>query len=125
MKIHPGDIVFNPKGKPGVVLDRDQVTRRLKVENQGEKYQKARKYGFINGLSGQDREQFYRIMDEIKSHEDPRTRVTEMAGKIQELEKDPRNLSLVKYLKAEQAHTMFMKRIEPQTYSLDEVKATA
>lgn len=125
MQINRGDIVFNSSGKPGVVLDRDKLTRKLQVENQGEQYQKTRKHGFINGLTSQDREQFYQIMDKIKSHEDPRERVSVMAVKIHELEQDPRNLSLVRYLKAEQAHTMFSKRIEPRVYSLDEVKATA
>ncbi len=125
MQINRGDIVFSSLGRPGVVLDRDNVTRKLTVENQGEKYQVARQYGFINGLSVQERERFYQIMDNIKSQEDPKLRVSAMASQIQELEQDPRNQSLVRYLKAEQAHIMFTKGIEPRVFNIDEVKATA
>jgi hypothetical protein len=122
MKIQKGDVVFGPQGRPGIVLDRDQVTRKLSVENQGEQYQNARKYGFVNGIDPQERVRFYEILDRVRTHEEPEARLAELGKAIDELSADPRNMQLVKYLEAEKAHLMYSEGIAPRVYTLDESK---
>ena len=122
MKVLPGDIVYGPGGKPGIVQKRDSLTGKLTVENQGPEYQKARKYGFINGLPGPERAQYQAIIDKVREHEDPKMRISALSTQIDELKDDPRNHRLVRYLESEMAHIMFSEEISPRTYKLDEEK---
>lgn len=125
MKIQNGDIVYSSKGKPGLAIGREELSNKLIVENQGEGYEKARKYGFINGMKPSERADFVKIIDKVKAMEDPKDRVSEIVSQIKELSADPKNMQLVRYLEAEQAHIMFNEGISPRTYSIDEMKVTA
>jgi hypothetical protein len=122
MRIFKGDTVFNARGKPAVVLDRNGITGELKVEGQGPTFENTRKHGFINGMSVEDRASFNKIVGDIAKIEDPTTRVREYAKHIDLLKDDPKNRFLVKYLTAEQAHLMYSENITQGTYSMWESK---
>lgn len=122
MRIFKGDTVFNARGKPAVVLDRNAITGELKVEGKGENFEKARKHGFINGMSLEDRDTFNKIVDDLEKIKDPTARVREYAKHIELLKDDPKNRFLVKYLTAEQAHLMYSENITQGQYTMWESK---
>ena len=124
MKIQRGDVVFNQAGRPGVVMGRDELSGSLNVEANGENYEKARKYGFVNGMAPEVREQFQSIVDDVRQFKTTPERVKALMEKIGVLEQDPRNFRLVRYLRAEQAHMMYTDGITPNEYKIDEQELT-
>jgi hypothetical protein len=116
-----GDTVFNRKGVPGVVTHRDPKTAELEVEIKGEKFEQARRIGFINGLSEEQRASYNSVIEDIRENNpEPIKRVDALQEKISELKKDPKNFVLTKYLSAEQAHIMNSEHIQPKSYQIEE-----
>lgn len=122
MRVQPGDVVYDSKGRPGVVTRRDVLSGQVQAEAQGEKIDTARKYGFINGLTPEDRQQFYAIVDDINKLQNAEERVHAYSKQIEQLKEHPKNRHLVRYLTSEQAHLMFSENIVPKGYNLDENK---
>ncbi len=122
MGLKVGDTFFSREGRPGVVFGRDQKTDRLMVEQEGERYEKSRRYGFINGLSPTERQEFEAIIDETRGAPNAKDRMIRLQGKIEELQVDPKKQVLSRYLEGELSHLMYSESIHPQVYKVDEDK---
>ena len=121
MSFSVGDIVFSKSGQPGVVKKRDAVTGDLDVETSGKEFEKTRLRGFVNGLSINDRRQFSKVLDDVRQIKDPNEKIAKLQSRIAELNEDPRNFQLVRYLNAELSHIRFSENIMPNQYVIDEV----
>ena len=115
-----GDNYFARDGRPGVVVDRDPKSGKLVVENQGEQFDKSRSYGYINGLSQTERQEFRKIIDQAREKEDPEERISTLQRQIEELQVDPKKQALTRYLEGELSHLMYTEAVFPRTYKVDE-----
>ena len=143
-----GDSVFLKNRVSGVVIDK-YPDGRVSIEQEGPTYDKTRRIGFINGLSPGERNEFFTVMNEIKSIEDPIGRYERLAGRIEELKEknyqlengigveadqtdtqhtqDPQvvaekiktNTRIIKYLQAELNHLASCKNIVPRIYTAE------
>ena len=137
-----GDSVFLKNRVSGVVIDK-YPDGRLSIEQEGPTYDKTRKIGFINGLSTSERDEFFRVMNEIKSIKDPMTRYENLAAKIEgikqrnweleqgrpllqteqeydeSLRQEQVNCKIIKYLQAELNHIGSCNNIVPRIYTAD------
>ena len=124
MSIRVGDVVFVGSGNPALVKDRDHITGQLRLEPGKAKTHDEMRHGYINGLSQDTRQSFNEILDEVKQGtEDPGERAEQLRLKIDELEQDPRNFLLARYLRAEMVHIMNTFNIKPKEYIVHESKA--
>lgn len=123
MRIGIGDAVFTRTGDPGVVKGRNTETGVLNLETNLGKVQEQMRHGYINGLTPEKREELYNILDKVKENKDPAARVQELGQKLTELEVDPRNHVLTRYVKAEMLFVMNAHNIRPTNFSVDEAKA--
>lgn len=123
--IQVGDTVFDRSGHPGVIVSQDPATETVKVQRQGEKFEKTRRSGYINGLNPKDRKSFEGIISEVKQQKDPKEKVKMMQEKIAELKLDPRNHIVTRYVEGEMAHIMNTEKINPRefTVSTDSVRS--
>lgn len=119
MNFRVGDAVFDQAGRPGVMTGRNEQNQLI-VERQGEAYEKARRRGFINGLTQDQRTKFNEVMDKVFELKDPKARVSELTTKLDELKLDPRNHIVTRYLQGELTHIMNTEGIQPRTYKVDE-----
>ena len=115
-----GDTVFLQTGQPGVVVGRKEGTNELIVQKEGERFEKTRSRGFINGLSPEQRDNFNHIMDDIRKLENPRDRVSKLHSQIEKMSLDPRLHMITRYLEGELAHIMNTHAIQPKEYYVDE-----
>ena len=137
-----GDSVFLKNRVSGVVIDK-YPDGRLSIEQEGPTYDRTRKIGFINGLSVSEREEFFRVMNEIKNIKDPMTRYESLADKIEgikqknlelelgrslmeteqeyndSLKQEQANSKIIKYLQAELNHIGSSNNIVPRIYTAD------
>ena len=90
MRFNTGDIVFTPDGRPALVTGRKE-TGHIVVDRKGEKLDKARKNGIINGLSSQDRQKFNEVVNKAKEQPAPENRVKEIQAKVDEIDGKPKN----------------------------------
>lgn len=124
MTLRIGDTAFIRGGTPVTVKDRDQVSGQLVLESDPGVVKRETRHGYLNGLSPEVRQQFYEILDEIKGNtEDPGERINVLNAKLFDLEQDPRNIQLTRYLRAEMNHIMNTYNIRPREYTMDESKA--
>ncbi len=124
MSLRVGDTAFIRGGTPVTVKDRDPVTAQLVMESDPEILKNDTRHGYLNGLSLEVRQQFYQILDEVKGEtENPTERINTLNTKLFDLEQDPRNLQLTRYLRAEMNHIMNTFNIRPREYTMDESKA--
>lgn len=119
MSVAIGDTVFDAIGRPGVVIGRDDK-KQLIVEREGENFEKTRARGFINGIENQPREDYNQIIKDVRELKSPRERLQVLGEKVEDLQKDPRNYLLVRYLEAEMTHIMNSENIQPRTFRVDE-----
>ncbi len=117
-----GDSIFNRDGAPGFVIKRDPEKQTLDVAQRGPEWEKGRRYGFINGLEPQQRQEFEQVIDEVRQLKDSRERVDLLHQKIEVLKDDPRRNILTRYLQGEMAHIMNSEGISPRIYTIDENK---
>jgi hypothetical protein len=123
VSIRIGDAVFVRSGLPTTVKGRDDLTGKLSLELDPATVKDEHRHGYINGLSPENRQSLYEILDKVKADSsDPAERVEVMRQKVEELEQDPRNLHLTRYLKAEMVHIMNTYGIRPREYSIYESK---
>lgn len=123
MNIRPGDAVFIRNGEPGIVRERDQTTGKLKVDTDIQAVKHETRHGYLNGLTPDQRQVFNTILDEAKqSSEDPSSRIAHLDAKVQELEQDPKQQGLARYVKAEMIHIMNSHNVKPREYSVQETK---
>jgi hypothetical protein len=123
MALRVGDTAFIRGGTPVTVKDHDPISRQLLLESDPNVVREQTRHGYLNGLSPEVRQQFYEILDEVKGNtEDPTERINTLSAKLFELEQDPRNLQLTRYLRAEMNHIMNTYNIRPREYAMDESK---
>ncbi len=123
MNIRTGDAVFLRSGEPGIVKDRNQATGKLTVDTDHQTVKHAMRHGYLNGLSDTQRVELNQILDNVKTTtEDPTERMTALEAKVRELDGDPRQVGLSKYVKAEMVHIMNSHGIKPREYSVQESK---
>ncbi len=113
-----GDSTFSSQGKPGYVSNRNPMSGELTVGTDRKEVIQRFRHGYINGLSEPQRVDFEKILDNIKSIEDPEKRVSELQAKIEELNIDPRNRLVTNYLNAELFHLMNSAGIQPKQYTV-------
>ncbi len=124
MSLRVGDTAFIRGGTPVTVKDRDPVTAQLVLESDPEIVKDQTRHGYLNGLSPEARQQFYEILDQVKGeNENPAERINTLNAKLFDLEQDPHNLQLTRYLRAEMNHIMNTFNIRPREYTMDETKA--
>ena len=123
MDIRNGDAVFLRSGEPGIVKDRNQATGKLKVDTDNQTVKREMRHGYLNGLTDPQRAELNEILDTVKNtSEDPAERISALETKVRELESDPRQMGLSKYVKAEMVHIMNSNGIKPREYSVQESK---
>lgn len=124
MSIRVGDAVFIRSGIPATVKERNQTTGELRLESDTAKTQQDVRHGYLNGMEPEVRGKLYEILDQVKSDsEEPAQRAEDLRRRILDLEQDPRNLPLTKYMRAEMVHIMNTYSIKPTEYSIHESKA--
>ncbi len=122
MVLRVGDSIFNRDGIPGFVMKRDPAKQTLDVAQRGEEYEKGRRYGFINGLEPEQRQEFEQVIDKVREIDDSKDRVDFLHKQIETLKEDPKRGVLTRYLQGEMAHIMNSEGISPRIYSIDENK---
>ncbi len=123
MDIRNGDAVFLRSGEPGIVKDRSSVTGKLTVDTDNQSVKREMRHGYLNGLSDTQRVELNQILDSVKSStEDPNERIVVLESKVRELEGDPKQIGLSKYVKAEMVHIMNSNGIKPREYAVQESK---
>ena len=126
MSVKIGGPIFNNKGMPGIVIDRDQKTAELVVDRGQESFEKATRHGFLLGMDSKMRDDFNDVMDRIKSLKEPKEKVLALQTKIHELRTDEptkEGLRLSRYLESELFHVMSTYRYEPRIYRVSEDRA--
>lgn len=123
MRFNVGDMIFTRNGQPGIVTSRNPETAELVVQTKGEDLEKTKRRGYINGLTVEERDQFNKVIDEVKALEKPEERIMQLRAKIEETAADPRQRVLNRYLSAEMAHLMNTYRFEPREYKTPEWEA--
>ena len=121
MRYDVGNWVFDRAGKPGVIVDRTADGKAI-AERSGDKFDKARAAGFINGLKGENRESFNRIVREVRSEALPERRVEILQEKIKELKPDQNSRVLKRYLESEMAFVMNSEGVHPPTFEYEDSK---
>ncbi|WP_141735354.1 hypothetical protein [Oligoflexus tunisiensis] len=117
-----GDNYFNRDGYPGVIVARDPKTEQLIVEKEGPNFDRARNFGYINGLSPQERGEFETIISEVREKKDPRERVALLQDAVEQLRTDPKKQVLSRYLEGEMSHIMNSEGLSPRIFKIDETK---
>src|SRR4051812_48179027 len=100
MTLRVGDAAFYRDGRPTVVKNKDNANNTLQLEHAPAEVKKAFTHGYVNGISNEDRGRLNEILTEVKTTENPRERVMKLKEKIDELDVDVKNMSLVHYLTA-------------------------
>jgi hypothetical protein len=119
MRINIYDTVFSGKGEPGIVIGKNPVNNTVEIEKNGPKFEAARRKGFINGLTLEDRTRFNSILNQVREIKEPNDKAVKLSETIDELRQDPNNYHLVRYLTSELAHLMYSENITPRYYSTD------
>ena len=76
-------------------------TRRrvsVEVEKEGERFNKTRRIGYINGLNKQDRTDFNEVVKEVREQETPKDRLEYLQKTIADIGDDPKKRILKRYL---------------------------
>jgi hypothetical protein len=122
MTIRIGDAVFMRNGIAAVVQDRNPTSGELKLDSEPRVVQHEMRHGYLNGIDPASRANLYKILDDIKAQsDDPEQRVAQMQHKLNELEKDPHNFVLTKYLRSEMMHIINIFGVKPREYTVNEV----
>lgn len=123
MSMRVGDAAFIRSGQPGVVRERDSASGVLKLDTELKAIQTDMRHGYLNGITSTEREVLYDILDSVKSNSaDPEERINLLRDKLNELEQNPQNYLLTRYVRAEMTHLMNTHSIRPRLYSVSEYK---
>lgn len=116
MALKIGSATFNINGMPGVVTSQDEIKAEYVIDTDREAVRKIHKYGYINGLSVEEREQFNSVVDEIAKLEDPKEKIDELAKVVEESRSDPKNYRMTRYLESELFHQMQINNMSPRYF---------
>ena len=119
MRFNPGDMIFTRDGRPGLITGR-RDTGHVIFETRGEKLDKARKHGLVNGLKVEERQEFDAIIKEARQEELPENRLQKLQQKVEEMGVDPKKWALKRYLSGEMSYIMSSEGVHPQNYEIDE-----
>lgn len=124
MSIRVGDTVFIRNGSPAVVKGRDDASGLLNLDSDVKAVQDQTHNGILNGLSEEARARLTEIIDTAKdASTDPKIRVEKLSSALGELEKDPTQLTLARYVRGEMHFLMNTFGIKPREFSMHESKA--
>ena len=124
MTIRIGDTAFIKQGHAAIVKGRVQDTGQLELKVDTPEVQRDTRHGILNALTPEVRKELYAILDQVKADTQvPGERLDQIREKLTEVEKDPRNFVLAKYLRAEMGHLINTHNIKPKEYSVYESKA--
>jgi hypothetical protein len=113
-----GDLLFSRNGLPGLVTGRDRDRQTLLVKPRGEEFEKARKFGYVNGMSPEQRQDYRVIIAESRERKEPAKRVDFLQEKIKEIENDPKKNVLQRYLESEMAHIINSQGVKLPYYEV-------
>lgn len=119
MSFRVGDAVFGVNGIPGVVKSQDKVTGDVEVDVERSEVEKVHKHGYINGLSQNERKNFFSHLEEVENIEDQHKKIEAMRDKIKELKQDPKQIKMVRYLESQLYHFMSSSNISPRMYTME------
>jgi energy-coupling factor transporter ATP-binding protein EcfA2 len=123
MSIRVGDAAFIRSGQPGLVRERNTANGALKLDTDLKAVQEDMRHGYLNGIDQEQRQALYDILDQVKgSTADPEERINMLRDKLAELEQNPQNYLLTRYVQAEMTHLMNTHSIRPRLYSVSEYK---
>lgn len=122
MSYRVGDAVFLSQGMPAVTVGRDTNKGTVVLDRDQNAVRQSTRHGYINGIAPERREEFLGILDEVKKHEDPATRIDELQKRIEMLQEDPKNMQFVKYLESERNHMINVSGHTPRLYTTQEHK---
>ncbi len=120
MGLNVGDVIFNQTGRVGSVTSKDKEARTVQISMEKDKLKTHHPFGYINGLSIEDRQKYNSILEKVHAHSDIQEKMKGFQAAIDETSQDPRNYLLTRYLKSELAHVMHSHNIHPRTYSANE-----
>lgn len=119
MKLNPGDMMFTRNGRPAVVVGR-QSSGEAVAQRKGAAFEKARKFGFINGLLPHQREKLFEIVGKAREKPAPEDRIKMLQNQVGQLGADPQNWVLKRYLEGEMSYIMNSEGVHPHTFAFDE-----
>lgn len=122
MSYQIGDRVFTRDGRPALVVGRNENTESLVLEEHGEKFEKTRKYGYINGLSPEERKDYKTVIDEARKHESADMRVQVLQQRIEAMRADPSRQVLRRYLESEMTHIINSEGVKLDRYEIEQHK---
>lgn len=111
-----GDAMFLRNGVPGRVIDKNKDSGEVVLTTDKEVLKEQYRHGLINGMDEELREEFNDTMDDIREEEEPKERIADLKEQIEELETDPEQRFMAKYLRSELNHLMNTHRIKPKEY---------
>ena len=116
MTYRVGDASFTRDGRASVVVSRDKAQGSVEVEKEGERFNKTRRIGYINGLNKQDRTDFNEVVKEVREQETPKDRLEYLQKTIADIGDDPKKRILKRYLEGEMTFLMNSTGVKPKTY---------
>ena len=116
MTYRVGDASFTRDGRASVVVSRDKAQGSVEVEKEGERFNKTRRIGYINGLNRQDRTDFNEVVKEVREQETPKDRLEYLQKTIADIGDDPKKRILKRYLEGEMTFLMNSTGVKPKTY---------
>ncbi len=119
MKLNVGDMMFTRNGRPAVVVGR-QDSGEATAQRKGEEFEKARKFGFINGLSPNQRSKFSDIVMKAREKPAPEDRVQVIQAQVEQLGTAPQNWVLKRYLEGEMSYIMNSEGVHPTIFTFEE-----
>ncbi len=124
MSIRIGDSVFIRNGTLAVVKGRDELSGSLNLDSDLKVVQDQTRNGIVNGLNEDTRARLNEIIDGAKDEsKDPKERVEKLSGILSELDKDPAQQTLARYVRGEMHFLMNTFNIKPREFSIHESKA--
>lgn len=125
MSFRVGDPIFNHLGQPGIVSGVDAKTKQVKVDTKHSEIQEQFRHGYLKGLSGEARDELYQFLDEVKSMDNPKSKILAIQKQINLMEEEtsPKSQVMIGYLKAELYHVMSSNHYSPRHYEISAAKA--
>ena len=120
MSMAIGDPAFSRTGRPGIIQHSTTQAGRVEVEIDPNLVKEAHRYGYLKGISPEERASFNQIMDGVQHLENPDAQVQSLQAKIGELEQNPtaQKQHVAQYLRSELFHIMDAHHIVPKAYTL-------
>jgi len=105
---NPG-VVIEKKGDGTVVIDTDPMA-----------INKFHRYANTTGLTGEEKQQFNQLLDEIYQKTSDVEKINDIQLQIDQLKTDPKNHRVVQYLRNQQSHLIRQAKELPRAYNTHE-----